>query len=283
MNKHNISKSESNSLYRIFKHTHDLFIKNNISYWVTGGSLLGAIRHNGIIPWDDDGDLCIMKKDVNKLKKLVSKFNKLGYDLKEALQDDESDEDEDFIPPCLNKKKSCTWIIEQSNGKGLGVDIFIMERVGPIITYSDPYWRNESNGGKSCYFFYDFVFPLKPMRFGNFFVMAPNNCIEHLNSCYGVDWNSNAQRLFDHRSGKWINSKKRRMLPSDYTTIKPPKDTCEDKAPKTSCKKISSFKSEDYKNISLKELKFICRIVKLRGYTKLNRNQIIKKLDKLRL
>ena len=34
-----------------------LYKKNNIDYFLCGGSLIGQQRHRGIIPWDDDGDI----------------------------------------------------------------------------------------------------------------------------------------------------------------------------------------------------------------------------------
>lgn len=66
-------------LYQMLKDTHEIFERAGIRYSVSSGTLLGMVRHQGLIPWDDDADLVILHEDELKLNMAKNAFKALGY------------------------------------------------------------------------------------------------------------------------------------------------------------------------------------------------------------
>lgn len=54
------------------------FNDNDITYYIDGGTAIGAIRHNGFLPWDDDADVYVTRDNYEKLLKVADKLSDIG-------------------------------------------------------------------------------------------------------------------------------------------------------------------------------------------------------------
>ena len=53
--------------------------EHNIKWWLSSGTLLGAARHEGFIPWDDDIDITLLRRDFKRLQRILLKLNSDKY------------------------------------------------------------------------------------------------------------------------------------------------------------------------------------------------------------
>lgn len=67
----------------------DIFEKNDVRYVIEYGSLLGAVRHGGFIPWDDDFDFVVFEEDYNKATESLRRELPEKYILHDSLSDPE--------------------------------------------------------------------------------------------------------------------------------------------------------------------------------------------------
>lgn len=106
----------------ILKHI-DVFCKENqIKYFLSGGTMIGAVRHHGYIPWDDDIDIMMLRNDYEKFISLYTDKDKSKYKI-HYYADDKS-----FTFPFVKIDNSDTIIIEKAVNKvenlGINVDLF---------------------------------------------------------------------------------------------------------------------------------------------------------------
>lgn len=106
--------------------------KNHIHYVLDAGTLLGAVRHGGFIPWDDDLDIALTRRDFKKLKKACQ--NELGSNY--FWQDKFSDKN--FPLDIAKVRRSNTNYVEKrwdglSIHHGIYIDIFPMDKTIPLF------------------------------------------------------------------------------------------------------------------------------------------------------
>ena len=102
--------------------------KHNLEYFIYGGTGLGAVRHEGFIPWDDDIDIAMFRDDYEKLldimdEELDSKFYVIALEKQEEC----------FFPfakICLKNTRFEDWWAKQMPfGEGIFIDIFPLDNV----------------------------------------------------------------------------------------------------------------------------------------------------------
>ncbi|TDW16937.1 lipopolysaccharide cholinephosphotransferase [Breznakia blatticola] len=106
---------------------------NDIPYYLTGGSCLGAVRHNGFIPWDDDADVGMMYEDYKRFLKVVKTMDQNKY----YYQCFDTHKEYNVCIPAMKLRRKNTYVKEVnsllknkcSDGDGLFIDVFIVDYV----------------------------------------------------------------------------------------------------------------------------------------------------------
>ena len=125
--KHELTKLQDILKY-IMKEIHDICVENNIDYYLAWGTLLGAIRHNDIIPWDDDLDIMMTRENYEKFCAIWDQSHPQNL----FLQNIKTDKDVYYL---YGKVRLNGTVFEEPDikklkmHKGIFLDIFVLDNL----------------------------------------------------------------------------------------------------------------------------------------------------------
>lgn len=133
-------------LLEMLKDIDKLCQEHDIPYWLTGGSALGAVRHKGFIPWDDDADIGMMYVDYVRFLDVVKHLPD-NY----LVQSFETHKEYNVLIPAMKIRKKGTYCLEYNallknkckDSDGLFIDVFIVDYVSENKT-KDFIWRTRN-------------------------------------------------------------------------------------------------------------------------------------------
>jgi len=194
-------------LYQMFYDLHKILEKEGISYWMIGGTVLGAIRHGGIIPWDDDIDIGIDYRDRRRVFELKKILKKCGYGLSKVWIG--------YKVFYLNRP-----LVRKYNYSFPNIDIFIFSKKGSKYKYHQEIVRKQ---WPKEYFYPEELFPLRKYKFGDFKAWGPYDCKEYFSRSYGKKWNTEAYREYDHEAEEEVEKVKVKLQKKDRKPAQPTK------------------------------------------------------------
>ena len=196
-----LSEDDSYNLYKLLHRVVRILEKNDIPYWASGGTFLGAIRCKGIIKWDDDLDLCVLYQDRDRLKNVIDQENDIYLDLRSSL---------------VNK-------IKYKTGLYPFIDIFFMvpEMENGQIVYKCALKRARDKFIYESYLEKELV-PLKKTKFGAMEIAIPNEYMRYFLSNFGKNWNKEGVISHNHKTGIIVYPKIQwNLRESDYEPATP--------------------------------------------------------------
>lgn len=193
------------------KNIHYILELNNIPYFIEAGTLLGAERHQGWIPWDDDTDIGVMYPDCEKADKLMEEYNikrtKVNQiDISCNFFIDETKKQEIIrvhkIMKVLGRFRKIPLLKKVSSGFfNYFVKKYTVKKSNLVAAHhyldgrlGDPYFENG--------LYENTILPLKKIPFEGFQFWAPADSDKFLMNVYG-NWDevSSNFSIFDHNYG----------------------------------------------------------------------------------
>ena len=126
--KEDLARAKKN-LTGLFKYFDDFCEKNGLKYYACAGTCLGAVRHKGFIPWDDDIDVVMSREDYEKLLSLRESLNGTDYVINDIS-------DDGFYLPYAKFCEKKTTLVEFKDKPfllGLFIDVFPLDEASDSI------------------------------------------------------------------------------------------------------------------------------------------------------
>lgn len=127
-----MSNTETNQVHCVLLNMlqwfHQECKNNNLRYYIIGGTMLGAVRHKGFIPWDDDIDVAMPRKDYDKLCRIMADSGKGQYRLEFPGK-----ENKDYTYLFAKIYDTQTTLTENKRKpitRGLYIDVFPLDGIG---------------------------------------------------------------------------------------------------------------------------------------------------------
>ena len=173
-------------IYDTLQCLHRVLVQNKIAYTIFGGTALGAERHGGLIPWDDDADTVLLSHDEERLLALSDTFAKQGFTLIE-----ESSFGYRLYHTTLAKPRPLDQFPYPF------VDIFLLKDTGSTYEYITEEARSLWPQTPLPYGCFN---RLADVQFGHLTVRGLNSqdAKQHLDDNYGKDWSDVAWREYEH-------------------------------------------------------------------------------------
>jgi len=174
---------------------------NNIRYSMACGTLLGAVRHEGYIPWDDDIDIYLLRDDYDKLMRLFPKVYQECYCISSIERDPFWDK------PYAKAYDNRTIVVEEAeyDGKfGVNIDVYPIDDVPDDETE----WVNYDSKRRKLYKKYNRLLAFVPFRF------SPIGIVRWLRWNYPKWFTTRRQmaKRIDAFSQKWRNKGYKRVF-----------------------------------------------------------------------
>ena len=135
----------------IMEYIHEVCHKIGVKYFLSYGSLIGAVRHKGFIPWDDDMDICMLRDDYEKLQDYMIAHPDERYELMSYKNN------VNYVYPFMKVQDNHTYLVEEDvridSDMGIYVDIFPVDGYEDDQAFKDKMTKIIKKRQLSCYTF----------------------------------------------------------------------------------------------------------------------------------